>query len=277
MNNERQGEGPGAAGTGNETSLGGESQWSTVPSDAAEAEAGRAEPVPQSPESVAPPEPVAPHTLEPLPQPVPADPTEASASVPTGPPVPPPAYDAGQPGYTPVYETNTGQQQPPPPPGGYGGGPGGYSQGGPGAYTQGGPGGYPPGPPPGYGPGYGGAGGSSTPPGQGMSSTAAAAVSYITFIPAVIFLVMEPYNRDRFIRFHAWQCIALTVVWVGLGIVFSVLGFAGLHLLLWLIHSLIVLALFVFWLIALIKASQGQWYRIPLIGDLAESFSGRQH
>jgi uncharacterized membrane protein len=109
-----------------------------------------------------------------------------------------------------------------------------------------------------------------------LSSTAAAAVSYITFIPAVIFLVMEPYSRDRFVRFHAWQCIALTVVWIVIGIIFRVLGFAGLHLLWWVIHSFIMLALFVFWLIALVKASQGQWYRIPLVGDLAESFAGRQ-
>jgi uncharacterized membrane protein len=116
------------------------------------------------------------------------------------------------------------------------------------------------------------------PAGQGLSSNAAAAISYITFIPAVIFLVMEPYNRDRFVRFHAWQCIALTVVAAGLGIVFAVLGIIGFHLLFWmffLIRSLIDLVLFVFWLIALIKASQGQWYKIPIIGDLAQSFAGR--
>ena len=29
-------------------------------------------------------------------------------------------------------------------------------------------------------------------------------------------------------------------------------------------------------LIALIKASQGQWYKIPIVGDLAASFSGNQ-
>lgn len=98
-------------------------------------------------------------------------------------------------------------------------------------------------------------------------------------MPAVIFLVMAPYNRDRFVRFHAWQCIALTVVAVVIGIVFSIFAFIGLHLMFWmfaLIRSLIDLVLFIFWLIALIKASQGQWYKIPIVGDLATSFAGSQ-
>jgi uncharacterized membrane protein len=116
--------------------------------------------------------------------------------------------------------------------------------------------------------------------GQGLSSNAAAAISYITFIPAVLFLVMEPYNRDRFVRFHAWQCIALTIVWVAVTIIFVVLGIAGIHMLmfgLWtLIHMAIRLILFVFWLIALIKASQGQWWKIPIVGDLAQNFAGPQ-
>lgn len=89
---------------------------------------------------------------------------------------------------------------------------------------------------------------------------------------------MEPYNRDRFVRFHAWQCIALTVVAVGISIVFTVLGVMGLHIMFWmmmLIHMMLRLVLFVFWLIAIIKASQGQWYRIPIVGDLAESFAGK--
>jgi uncharacterized membrane protein len=96
----------------------------------------------------------------------------------------------------------------------------------------------------------------------------------------VLFLVMEPYNRDRFVRFHAWQCIALTIVWAAVKILFTVFAVAGLHFVflgLWTLISMAVfLLLFVFWLIALIKASQGQWYKIPIVGDLAASFAGGQ-
>ena len=85
---------------------------------------------------------------------------------------------------------------------------------------------------------------------------------------------------DRFVRFHAWQCIALTIVWAAIKILFSIFALAGFHVLLFGVWTLISLAvflvLFVFWLIALIKASQGQWYKIPIVGDLAASFTGGQ-
>ena len=190
-------------------------------------------------------------TVPPAQPPVPpTPPSESLEPLPAPPPPPPPQ----QPGYGQVYGTGPGSGQqypPPPPPPGYTGGPG----------PQ-----YPPGAPP---PAIG----------QGLSSTAAAAISYITFIPAVIFLVMEPYNRDRFVRFHAWQCIALTVIAVVIGIVFAMLTVIGFHVMFWmlfLVHRLIDLVLFIFWLIALIKASQGQWYKIPIVGDLAISFAGNQ-
>lgn len=189
-----------------------------------------------------PPTPPAPpaQSLEPLPPPPPA--------------AAPPQQPASGSGYQPVYGSAPGGAYPPPPQGpppGYGGGP----------QPQ-----YPPPPPP-------------ASAGQGLSSNAAAAISYITFIPAVLFLVLEPYNRDRFVRFHAWQCIALTIVAVGISILFSVLGVIGFHIMWWmfmLIRLAIRLILFVFWLIALIKASQGQWYKIPIVGDLAASFAGSQ-
>ena len=41
----------------------------------------------------------------------------------------------------------------------------------------------------------------------GLTDNMAGMLAYITIIPAIIFLVMEPYNKNRFIRFHAWQCL----------------------------------------------------------------------
>jgi uncharacterized membrane protein len=238
MNDETQTPGAGPRGTGQETSTGGTSEWSNVPS----------QPVPPPAQPPAPPA----QSLEPLPVPPPAPPV------------------AG--GYQPVYGSGSGPQTPPPPPGG--------------GYASAPGGGYTPPPPQGPPPGYGGGPAPQYPPpppppsaGQGLTSNAAAAISYITFIPAVLFLVLEPYNRDRFVRFHAWQCIALTVVAVGIRIIFAVLTMMSFHLLWWLfllIRMALGLILFVFWLIALIKASQGQWYKIPIVGDLAASFAGQQ-
>jgi len=121
---------------------------------------------------------------------------------------------------------------------------------------------YPPqGPPPGYA------------QGSGLSSTAAAAISYLTFIPAVIFLVLDPYKRDPFIRFHAFQSIGLNVVGFALGIAFAFL-FVAMHLVgMWmiiaLIRGLVDLLLFVAWLMAIIQAAQGKWFKLPIIGDFA--------
>ena len=46
----------------------------------------------------------------------------------------------------------------------------------------------------------------------GLSDNAAGAIAYITFIPALIFLLVEPYNRKAFVRFHSFQCIVDSTV-----------------------------------------------------------------
>src|SRR5256885_1837048 len=50
--------------------------------------------------------------------------------------------------------------------------------------------------------------GSSTATSGGLDQKIAGLLSYL-FIPAIIFLVMEPYNRNPFIRFHAFQGLFL--------------------------------------------------------------------
>jgi len=111
--------------------------------------------------------------------------------------------------------------------------------------------------------------------GSGLSENAAAAISYITIIPAIIFLVIEPYNKMPFVRFHSFQSIGLTVVWIALWIVISILRIA-LHFIpligfLFLFADLIIcLGMFIVWLIVVMKASKGEWYKLPFIGDLAE-------
>jgi len=105
----------------------------------------------------------------------------------------------------------------------------------------------------------------------GLKDNVAGMLAYITIIPAVIFLVMEPYNRSRFIRFHAWQSvffnIAWFILWIALRIVAHVPILGWATILLW---PLVGLAGFVVWIILLLKASQGQMFKLPVIGDMAE-------
>jgi uncharacterized membrane protein len=110
---------------------------------------------------------------------------------------------------------------------------------------------------------------------SGLSENAAGAIAYLTIIPAIIFLVIEPYNRIPFVRFHSWQSIGLCVAALVLQVVVSILEIMvhfipGIVLLFSLIHLTIGLGLFIVWLLVILKASKGEWYKLPLIGDFAE-------
>lgn len=126
-------------------------------------------------------------------------------------------------------------------------------------------------------------------PAPGYTSSAAATplaenvagmLAYFTIIPAIIFLLIEPYNRNRFVRFHSFQCIfgvvAVIVIDIILSIFSSMLHFVpmvgwAVSALLWGLWSL---ALLVLWLLLVIKAYQHQIFKLPVIGDMAEKQAG---
>lgn len=106
----------------------------------------------------------------------------------------------------------------------------------------------------------------------GLSENAAGALAYVTIIPAIIFLIIEPWNRNRYVRFHAWQCIFLAIAWIALDIVIGIcvrvlpfFGLMGLAL-----YPLVGLGMLILWIMLLIKALNGQKFKLPVIGDLAE-------
>ena len=99
----------------------------------------------------------------------------------------------------------------------------------------------------------------------GLQDNVAGALAYVTVIPAIIFLVLEPYNRNKFIRFHSFQCVFLTVAVFAISIV---VGFLPLiNLLLWPLLGLGSLALHI---ICALKAYGNQTFKLPVIGDMAE-------
>lgn len=105
----------------------------------------------------------------------------------------------------------------------------------------------------------------------GLTDNVAGALAYVTIIPAIVFLVMDPYNKNRFIRFHAFQSIFFAVAWTVLWIVLSIilhipfLGWATI-----LVWPIIWLGGFILWIVLVLKAYQGQKWKIPSIGDMAE-------
>jgi uncharacterized membrane protein len=115
--------------------------------------------------------------------------------------------------------------------------------------------------------------------GTGLSPNAAAAISYLTIIPSIIFLVMEPYKSMKLVRFHSIQNIALAVAWIvvyiALSIISLVLHFIPFIGFLFLFVDLAVAVLFIgAWLISLIKASKGEYFKLPFIGAFAAKQAG---
>ena len=183
------------------------------------------------------------------------------------------------------YGGYSGYNPPPPQPTDpYSGPQGGYQQGGQqGGYQQGAPysgqqqygqGGYqqP----------YGGPGASQYGPStMQMDPKTAAGLSYILgWITGIIFFLMEKQNR--FVRFHALQAILLGVSATVLYIVLVILGVASAFIdqsgaltgLIFGLGSLVVWgAAVVGWLIGMINAFQGKYFKLPLIGDYADRWS----
>ena len=112
---------------------------------------------------------------------------------------------------------------------------------------------------------------------SGLSPNAAAAIAYITPIPAILFLVMEPYNKTPLVRFHSIQSIGLAVVWVALWIVVAILSammalipfVRVLILLIPVLYFAVGICFFILWLVTILKASKGEWFKLPIIGDFA--------
>ena len=105
----------------------------------------------------------------------------------------------------------------------------------------------------------------------GMTDNVIGMLAYVTIIPAIIFLVIEPYNKNRFVRFHSFQnlffAVAWIVLWIALSIVAHIPILGWLTILIW---PLIGLGGLILWIILLLKAYQGQMWKLPVIGDMAE-------
>ena len=98
----------------------------------------------------------------------------------------------------------------------------------------------------------------------GLQSNLAGALAYL-WITAIIFLLLDPFNKDKFVRFHSFQALFLGLISIAGHIVLTLIPFLGWALMpLW---SLLILVLAV---VGAVKAYQNQTWRIPVIGDFAQ-------
>jgi uncharacterized membrane protein len=112
----------------------------------------------------------------------------------------------------------------------------------------------------------------------GLDANIAAALSYFFgLVSGVIFFAVE--TESRFVKFHAMQSImasvaalviyiVYTVVWMilwrlpFLGVIAGIFGWFG-----W---ALLALAFLGLWLYCMVRAFQGERFKLPYIGELAE-------
>lgn len=106
--------------------------------------------------------------------------------------------------------------------------------------------------------------------GAGMTDNVAGALAYVLgFITGILFLVLEPYSRNRNVRFHAFQSIFLFVGIVILHFVISSLAVISLGLSV-MLGLLLSLASLLIWLFMMWKTYQGEKVVLPVVGPLAE-------
>jgi uncharacterized membrane protein len=114
------------------------------------------------------------------------------------------------------------------------------------------------------------------PAASGLTSNVAGALTYILgFITGILFLVLEPYKHDRFVRFHAMQSTLYSAAGVVFRIGWSILVSALVDVSGWIalllvpVGLVISLALFGFWIFLMYQAYSNREFHIPIIGAIA--------
>jgi uncharacterized membrane protein len=111
---------------------------------------------------------------------------------------------------------------------------------------------------------------------SGISDNAAGAISYFTFIPAIVFLLLPPYKESSYVRFHAWQSVLLCITAFVVDIIVGVIALLSLFLgTVALAYTMRIVSLFwlILWIVCVIQAMNGRKFRIPMLGSIAEKLA----
>jgi uncharacterized membrane protein len=108
---------------------------------------------------------------------------------------------------------------------------------------------------------------------SGASDNFVAAIAYFSAIPAFFFLAIRLYNKRPYVRFHAWQSLALNafvmLFGIVIGFVLPYLKYLGFRVLVGL-FCCICLVVFSLWVWCVVGALNGRRCKLPLIGGWAD-------
>jgi uncharacterized membrane protein len=115
-----------------------------------------------------------------------------------------------------------------------------------------------------------------------MDTNLAGTLTYLAgFVTGIVFLVLDPYKSNSFVRFHAFQSIFFNVAWIGFGIVWTILSAfltpstGGIFRLV--MASMMVifsLAGFGIWILLMYQAYQQKLFGLPILGKFAAQRAG---
>ena len=111
---------------------------------------------------------------------------------------------------------------------------------------------------------------------MGLDENVAGALCYVLgFITGIIFLVME--KDSKFVKFHAVQSIIVSLALWAVNMVITSILFATFSYSMWgiigMVSSLISIAGLIIWIMMILKAYQGEKFKLPIAGDIAEKQS----
>ena len=117
---------------------------------------------------------------------------------------------------------------------------------------------------------------------SGLTANTAGALAYLAgIITGILFLVIDPYKRDGFVRFHAFQSIFFNIAWIVLWMAWMIVGLVlgavtkGLFFILQVpIDLVLMVGGFALWVFLMYSAYQGKMPRLPVIGALAAKQAG---
>jgi uncharacterized membrane protein len=99
---------------------------------------------------------------------------------------------------------------------------------------------------------------------SGMTQNLAGLLCYAAgWITGLIFFLIEKENR--FVRFHAMQSL---ITFGGLAILYFILPM--IPVLGWALMAVLWIVGVILWIVLMVKAYQGEKFKLPVIGDIAE-------
>lgn len=98
----------------------------------------------------------------------------------------------------------------------------------------------------------------------GMDENLEALLSYVLgWVTGLIFFILE--KESKYVKFHAMQSLITFLALFVLMIVLSFIPIIG-----WIINLILPFLALILWILLMVKAYQGEKFKLPVVGDIAE-------